>query len=154
MSRKPHTIDTLLNTYVGVDRKPDECWLWTGATYRLGLGLQPVPRARLAGRQGPARRLVFEAMITAIPPEVHLRCYCGHSLCVNPWHAMSPLTGDIATGPEVEDLLPPDDDGGVTLNEDDLREVLALLPAECRTADHVRSGAFGFSEDVIQAVFG
>jgi hypothetical protein len=64
-------------------KKGDECWLWTGATNKLGYG-----RVKLGGRIYYAHRVAF-ALEHGDSPTMRVTQRCGNSTCVNPEHLIA-----------------------------------------------------------------
>lgn len=63
-----------------MDKHPRACWLWTGSTFRNGLGQF---RVGLKNRQ--AHRVAWELTFGSPPPGL-LRSNCGNLQCVRPDH--------------------------------------------------------------------
>lgn len=58
---------------------PDECWLWTGSTYRGGYG-------RYGRRDVPVHRRVWRAIHGKIPDGMCVCHHCDNPPCCNPRH--------------------------------------------------------------------
>jgi hypothetical protein len=68
-----------------VDKRPDGCWLWTGALFRDGYGAFRVPRGNVR-----AHRLSWAlANRTPVPSGLVIRHTCDVKKCVNPAHLAS-----------------------------------------------------------------
>lgn len=65
------------------------CWIWTAGLSK-GYGSFKVEVDRVV----PAHRWAYEAMITEIPPGLHIDHLCRNPPCVNPWH-MDPVTSGV-----------------------------------------------------------
>lgn len=71
-------------------RAEDECWLWTGS--RDGKGYGQINEGGNGGRPRRAHRVIYEAVMGAIPPGLHIDHLCRNRVCVNPAH-LEPVTG-------------------------------------------------------------
>lgn len=69
-----------------VDKRPDGCWLWTGAVNGHGYG-----HIKIDGRMIPAHRVAYEMSGKAIPEGLDLDHLCRVRTCVRPAH-LEPVT--------------------------------------------------------------
>lgn len=67
-------------------RRPDGCWIWTGATNDGGYG-----QLRADDRVQYAHRLAYETFVGPIPDGLQIDHLCRTRLCVNPAH-LEPVT--------------------------------------------------------------
>lgn len=75
----------LPDSFMSKVRKTDGCWLWIAGTTK-GYGA-----AYINGRQRPAHRVVYEALVGEIPLGLDLDHLCRNRQCVNPAH-LEPVT--------------------------------------------------------------
>lgn len=68
-----------------VEKRPDGCWVWTGATY-AGYG-----RVRVNGKNDRVHRVVYELIVGEIGPGKFLDHLCRVRACCNPAH-LEPVT--------------------------------------------------------------
>lgn len=62
-------------------KKTPTCWIWTAAKSELGYGI-----IRVAGKNVPAHRFVYELHRGKIPSGLHIDHICHNPSCVNPSH--------------------------------------------------------------------
>jgi hypothetical protein len=62
-------------------RKFEECWIFTGCTFKNGYG-----RVRVGGKILRAHRIAYEAVFGVIPKNLEVMHKCNTKLCCNPNH--------------------------------------------------------------------
>lgn len=70
-----------------IDRQPDGCWLWTGATFRSGYGMfgVQIPGAVRKQRTLYAHRVAY-ALSHGADASAYVCHHCDNPRCVNPAH--------------------------------------------------------------------
>lgn len=79
-----NTLPTRLADKIAVEATTG-CWLWIGAKNQAGYGVVSIgPKGRRVNKR--AHRLVYEALIDAIPDDKQIDHLCRVKACVNPAH--------------------------------------------------------------------
>lgn len=73
-----------------VDKRPDGCWIWTGAIHRSGYATF-TDGSNSTQRTKWVHRLAYELLVGEIPAGLVLDHLCRVPLCVNPEH-LEPVT--------------------------------------------------------------
>lgn len=74
--------------------KSEDCWLWTGGTYRHGYGMFGLGRSTGKLRTNYAHRIAYVLAYGAIPAGYVVRHTCDVPACVNPEHLILGTQGD------------------------------------------------------------
>lgn len=125
-----------IDRFMAKVEKTDGCWFWTARKSPQGYG-----RFSLGGRNHIASRVVYELLVGAIPPDMHVLHRCDNPSCVNPSHLwLGTNTDNIADRMRKGRSrgFPGEANGNRRLTADDVRSIRREVADGARKADVAR----------------